>query len=93
MKRPTPGIWGLLVLSVIALGLLAGGCSSEPPPPPCQPVSDDAVDSTRTEGERSLYFPAASLVEINRQREQAEEIARRPKPHGASRRTRRSGAG
>ena len=61
---------------MIALGLLAGGCSSEPPPPPCQPVSDDAVDSLVQRESAASTSRAASLVEINRQREQAEEIAR-----------------
>ena len=44
MKRLTPGIWRLLVLSVIALGLLAGGCSSEPPPP-CRPLDDGEIEA------------------------------------------------
>ena len=71
MKRLTPGIWGLLVLSVIALGLLAGGCSSEPPPP-CQPLSDDAVNSLVKRESAARTSQAESLAEIDRLREQAQ---------------------
>ena len=72
MKRLTPGIWRLLVLSVIALGLLAGGCSSEPPPPPCQPMSEGEIDALAKRESAARTSQTESLAEIDRLREQAQ---------------------